>query len=34
MRVLTYDDCYTDETPPPPPAPSAWLNSEINVVGG
>ena len=32
-RTLTDDDCCTDEGTPPPCAPSAWLNSEINVDG-
>ena len=34
VRVLTDDDCCTDERTPPPCAPSAWLNNEINVIGG
>ena len=29
VRVLTDDDCFTDEEAPPPCAPSAWLNNEI-----
>ena len=32
--VLTDDDCFTDEGTPRPCAPSAWLNNEIDVVGG
>ena len=34
MYVLMIYDCCPDEGTPPPFAPSAWLATETNVVGG